>query len=277
MAAPAPAVSVDAAAFVPHLDPTGMPHMLKSDVPGTVRLLVTVGPDGNVLSAEAISGPEALRPLAVEEARGYKYRPVRRDGHPVVAITEAYVHSMPEGKLPVNPDVSEQVAASQRIAALEQQFPRTPEQALADLEQDAGEDRKAFYAADLAKAALAAGDLAKAESYAQLALAEKSDSNDDWNLGNRIHYGHIVLGRVAVRRDNLGQARDHLLAAGKTNGSPQLDSFGPDFALARELLEKGEKGAVLVYLDEVRVFWKMGGGRLDSWTKDIQSGKIPSF
>ena len=45
------------------------------------------------------------------------------------------------------------------------------------------------------------------------------------------------------------------MASGKTPGSPQLNSFGPDFMLDRELLEKGERAAVLAHLELVGKFW----------------------
>jgi hypothetical protein len=279
------AVSVDIGggvqAFIPGLDPVEANHDYPEEAKGAsgpVRLLVTIGPDGRVLNADPLTGPEPIRKFAVAQVMKYRYRPVLRDGKPVTAMTDTTVFLMPPGAyISVDGNPQGELAAAGRVRALEQQFPRTPQQVLADLEQDAGPDRKAFHATDLAQAALDAGDLAKAETYANLALFEKSDANDAWNRGNRIHKGHIVLGRVALRRDQLPQAREHLLAAGKTPGSPQLDSFGPDFTLARELLEKDDLTTVLAYLDECRAFWKLGAQRLDTWSQEIRSGKKPKF
>jgi len=267
-------VDTTAQAFIPHLDPVEAPHRDYSDttVVGIVHLLVTVGSDGKVIDAEPLGGPAQLRPLALADVRKYLYRPVLRDGKPVVAITEATLFYLPPGTRPPAPNLAESMGTAKRLADLQAQFPRTPEQVLADLEHDVG-DRTRFYITDLATAALDADDLDKAEAYAKQALAAE---DDDWNSGNRMHYGHIVLGRAALRRDNLPQARAELLAAGKTKGSPQLDSFGPDVVLAKALLEKGETAAVLEYLAEVRAFWKMGGSRLDSWTEAIKAGNKPS-
>jgi thiol-disulfide isomerase/thioredoxin len=60
-------------------------------------------------------------------------------------------------------------------------------------------------------------------------------------------------------------------------GSPQLNSFGPDWKLAAELLAHGEKDAVLTYIDLCRKFWKTGASRLDSWVSSIRAGGLPNF
>ena len=101
----------------------------------------------------------------------------------------------------------------------------------------------------------------KAESYAyeMLVLAEREkDDPCDWNYGNAVHDAHNILGRVALRRGDVESAKKHLIQAGKTIGSPQLNSFGPSMVLAKELLEKGESGTVLVYLDLCEAF--LGNG-----------------
>jgi hypothetical protein len=48
-------------------------------------------------------------------------------------------------------------------------------------------------------------------------------------------------------------------------------------SLAKDLLERGEVEAVLNYFESCRLFWKMGGARLDAWSKDVQAGNIPNF
>ncbi len=126
---------------------------------------------------------------------------------------------------------------------------------------------------DLATAALEAGDVAKARAYAEEML--ESDSQEGWNAGNLVHHGHLVLGRLALRDGDTKTAQEHLLAAGKTQGSPQLNSFGPNMTLAKELLEKGERQAVLEYFKLCGTFWKKGD--LEAWTQEVQAGKIPDF
>jgi hypothetical protein len=276
MSAPPRAEPTAAQAFIPHLDPLEAPHgdNFESEISGIVRMIVTVGTDGKVINTEVTAAPDALRAKALENIRQYRYRPVLRDGQPVIAMTEATIY-FGQGARQI--DTAAMIAASRRVAELQEQFPRSPQQVLADLEHDVLPERAAIYFTELAEAAFQAGDLDKAVHYAKDALTGKSDENDSWNEGNRVHKGHIVLGRVALRRDDVTAAAAHLIAAGKTKGSPQLNSFGPDVALARDLLAKGETAAVLQYLEECRVFWQMGGSRLDSWMKDIRAGKKPNF
>jgi tetratricopeptide (TPR) repeat protein len=129
----------------------------------------------------------------------------------------------------------------------------------------------------LAKMALTAGDAAKARDYAQRVLRDAADYAGHWNHGNAIHDGNSVLGRLALSDGKVETAKTFLLAAGKTPGSPQLNSFGPDVALAAELLDKGEKEAVLAYFELCRVFWNMGGERLDAWTQAVKENRLPDF
>jgi hypothetical protein len=82
----------------------------------------------------------------------------------------------------------------------------------------------------------------------------------------------MVLGLVALRQGSVANAKQYLLESGKTTGSPQLDSFGPDFTLAKELLQKGERETVLEYLSLCRKFWKMGAAKLDAMTDAARGG-----
>ena len=126
----------------------------------------------------------------------------------------------------------------------------------------------------LAKAALAANKSEKAKEYAEKMLNQKSSS---WNYGNNIHHGNIILGRIALSANDVAQAKERLIEAGKTPGSPQLDSFGPNMTLAEELLRKGETDVVLKYFELCSKFWKMGKDRLDDWSVGVKNGKIPNF
>jgi hypothetical protein len=94
-------------------------------------------------------------------------------------------------------------------------------------------------------------DLALA--YASEALQLAPQFKQDWNYGNAIHNGHVVLGRLALVHGDVESACKELLLAGKTPGSPQLDSFGPNMSLANELLGHGQRGVVIQYFDECHV------------------------
>jgi tetratricopeptide (TPR) repeat protein len=152
---------------------------------------------------------------------------------------------------------------------------------LAELEKaqstDPSAESKLYRLAYLAKSAFNAGQTEKASQYAKELLESGTNDRQDWNYGNAIHHGNTILGRLALRNGNAKQADEYLLKAGKTPGSPQLNSFGPNMALAKDLLEAGEKESILEYFDLCRTFWKMGGDRLDTWTTEVKAGKVPDF
>jgi tetratricopeptide (TPR) repeat protein len=142
-----------------------------------------------------------------------------------------------------------------------------------DRDERAAEERESLLPS-IATVALEAGETAKARSYAEEMLQAGGDATG-WNAGNLIHHGHLVLGRLALRDGDTKTAQEHLLAAGKTKGSPQLNSFGPNMTLAKELLEKGERQTVLEYFKLCGAFWK--NSDLEAWTKAVQAGNIPEF
>ena len=129
----------------------------------------------------------------------------------------------------------------------------------------------------LATSAFEAGETAKAQKYASELLLTAPKFKNDWNYGNALYEGNVVLGRVALERGDIAGAKEHLLAAGQTPGSPQLNSFGPNMTLAKGLLEKGEPDVVLAYLQSCGKFWKMGGEKLQAWMATIKGGGTPDF
>lgn len=134
----------------------------------------------------------------------------------------------------------------------------------------------AFYKlTDAVLPAVEAGDLDKAKRDAERLLAQAASKKGDWNYGNAFHKGHLALGRIALARGDKNGAIAHLLEAGKTPGSPQLNSFGPNMTLAKELLAQGEKGATLRYFDECGVFWH--DNKLAQWKQEIANGQTPDF
>ena len=274
-------------AYVPDLKPIEMvdpvfpPAAKAAGLQGMVKLLVTVDPSGRVVKAEPLAGPKELRQAAIETAQQWRFRPVIRNGVPVFAYTQGMVDFTDFDKpltAQPQPDLAEEMRAAERGAALQARFPRTPEQILADTEQNLGGlsgQERAFALPDLAKAAVDAGALDKAVGYANEALQHAAQSDPrqrDWNYGNEIYTGNMVLGLVALRQDDVGKARQYLLESAKTPGSPVLGSFGPDLRLASELLKKGEKDAVLEFLEACRSFWKIGGPRLDALIAKVRAG-----
>lgn len=100
---------------------------------------------------------------------------------------------------------------------------------------------------------------------------------DDWNYGNAIQDFSVVFGLLCLRGGDAEAASDHLLAAGRSPGSPQMDSFGPNMSLAKALLEAGHHDVVLQYLELCRVFWEIDRGQLDKWTDEVVRGLCPNF
>src|SRR5215204_6322611 len=113
-----------------------------------------------------------------------------------------------------------------------------------------GDAEKHFYNSTLAAPqAFNAGDLEKAAILSEDLLRQAESWKKDWNYGNAIHAANVVLGRIALINKEPDKAKAYLLKAGKTPGSPQLNTFGPDMLLASEMLKRGETETVLEYFD----------------------------
>lgn len=138
----------------------------------------------------------------------------------------------------------------------------------------ADDARRHAMLAQTAKAAFEAGDLDRARSYA-LELLEATDESN-WNFGNAVHHGNLILGRLALNSGDVELAKLHLIKAGETPGSPQLNSFGPNMTLAKELLEKEERQSVLDYLALCGKFWR-NHDQLEAWAGEVATGRIPDF
>jgi hypothetical protein len=140
----------------------------------------------------------------------------------------------------------------------------------------AKDDKDRFYALnDAAKAAFEIGMVDDAARHAQELLDLATRFTGDWNYGNAIHDGHMVLGRVALSRGNVEGAKKELLMAGGTKGSPQLNSFGPNMSLAKDLLEQKQVDVVVEYLQLCGKFWEMEDGRLKRWSGLAKAGRLP--
>jgi tetratricopeptide (TPR) repeat protein len=155
-------------------------------------------------------------------------------------------------------------AAAAALAEFERAYTLTPEA------------YKSYMLKDLTKSAFDAGETSKARMYAEQTLQAAQSGKKDWNLGNDIFFGNLILGRLALKAGDVEQAKHYLIESGKTPGSPQLDSFGPNMTLAKELLEKGEKDVVLEFFDLCAKFWKYQP-RLAEWIATVKAGAIPDF
>jgi hypothetical protein len=144
------------------------------------------------------------------------------------------------------------------------------------------EQERCYQLTDVVKGAARTCDgnrLANAEGPAREVLGLQPGFRHDVLYGNAIHYANLVLGRIALRQGTTEDARRYLLRAGGTSGSPNLDDYGPDMTLARELLEHKEIVTVLRYFSLCSRFWKNEQRNcvLADWTAAVKGGQIPAF
>jgi len=143
---------------------------------------------------------------------------------------------------------------------------------------------------DLTRAAFWAGDYDQAREYAQDWLKaseylekEPPPATNNERLvrkqeqGQAIHDANMILGEIALSEGKVKDAAQFLIEAGKATDGKTLTSYGPDLALSNDLLDKGERQAVLTFFEECRAFWKIGDDRLSLWTKAVQAGQKPEF
>jgi hypothetical protein len=130
---------------------------------------------------------------------------------------------------------------------------------------------------DLTEAAVLAEDWERVRQTAERVLVDNESCTRTFQYGNAIHWANIALGHAALAHEQLTLASDYLVRAGKTPGSPQLDSFGPDFDLPRTLLERGERTAVLTYLTDCARFWEGNEALLEEWRVAIERGEPNPF
>jgi len=135
---------------------------------------------------------------------------------------------------------------------------------------------RSMFLRPLAESMIEVGDLVAADTLASAALANLADL-DPRARGNPEYDMNEIRGRVALRHGDREAAVEFLRRAGRTHGSPQLSSFGPRFVLARELLEVGERAAVLDFLDAVALFWHGADAEaaLADARREIEAGRIP--
>jgi len=138
----------------------------------------------------------------------------------------------------------------------------------------------------VAKAALEAGLNDEAELYADQALALAAEGRfskappvtfESDAEGEAVFLGNLVLGRLALLRDDVQAAETYLLLSGKIKAGSQT-FWGPNMTLARELLKRNRTKVVLEFLEEVKEFWleECAFGKPEEWEKAIRAGKMPT-
>ena len=135
-------------------------------------------------------------------------------------------------------------------------------------------DGDGVHDADVAAMAWLAGEAETAERYARRMV---ENPGRGWNEGNRVYDGNRILGHLALDAGDHEAAVGFLDAAGASEGSPQLNSFGPELTLAQALLDADETDAVLRHLEAVGRFWAMDDGKLQAWAEAIRAGQKPTL
>lgn len=123
----------------------------------------------------------------------------------------------------------------------------------------------------LARLGLEAGELDKAELYGKKVLSS-AERHAVVNLNK--YYAHLLLGQVAMKRNDIAQAKEHLAQAGDT-GSFMMRNM----SLAQMLLDKGETEAVLEYLQMAKAAgpnnqWQE---QIEEWTSAIEANEQLNF
>jgi hypothetical protein len=110
---------------------------------------------------------------------------------------------------------------------------------------------------------------------------------------NALHVLHLLQARIAMDRGDMKAADRLLVKAAKIPKESSFETFGPNTTLARAMLEKGRKEAVLEYLELSKKFWTgtpsrhndqgvvthlpKGSVLADRWISEIKAGKIPAM
>jgi tetratricopeptide (TPR) repeat protein len=148
------------------------------------------------------------------------------------------------------------------------------QQALDHLKSAAAPEQRLAPLAEAARWSLAAGKTADAAKFAREILDLQPSLRALPAAADAAHVARQVLGRIALREGRTDEAKRLLMESILTPG-PRLTDYGPGMGLAKELLEKGERQAVLDYLAACARFWNRS--RLEEWSGAINDGKTPDF
>jgi hypothetical protein len=122
------------------------------------------------------------------------------------------------------------------------------------------------------ESAVAAGRWDLSEQYATELSAWVDHAPVRARMGDAVFHSQRILGHVALRRGDVEAAKAHLLRCCSGGSSPVLHSFGPDFSLAQELLDRGERETVLEFLEQCRTIWTDHSSTVDRLVQEVRSG-----
>jgi len=145
------------------------------------------------------------------------------------------------------------------------------------LAADADKQQRFTNLTDVAISAYGAGYMDRADAVSREMLESAAKLEKNWNTGNAIYWANIVLGKIYLAKGDLDQSCTYLIRASETCGSPQLDTFGPEFELCESLANQGRIDASITYLSNCSKFWKSSSGQLRKWQKQLTNGIVPGF
>jgi hypothetical protein len=146
-----------------------------------------------------------------------------------------------------------------------------------DLQKAKTAEQRFYALGGAAKRSFEIGKVEDARNFATELIVLTPKYTNNWNYGNAIQDANLVLGRIAVHEGKIIEAKKFLAASGKSNGSPQMNSFGPNMSLALDLLKAGERDAVLEHFIRCRKFWKFHPEKINGWIDEVMAGKTPDF
>jgi hypothetical protein len=97
------------------------------------------------------------------------------------------------------------------------------------------------------------------------------------NSGDATYAGNLILAQVALDKDDVSSAKRYLMQAASTTGTRRIEQNGLDVSVARVLFDRGEKDAVLEYLQRGRDLWPQGTQIIGRWEAAIRAGRRPNF
>lgn len=163
------------------------------------------------------------------------------------------------------------------------------EQALSQIKKERSRERdrdRKRLLVNLSRVGLKLKNYGRTRAFATELILDFGNDPDEFGYEEAAHKGNIVLGRIALAENDIEKAKEHLLIAIRAplrSESPWLSDI--DLDLARELLAKGEKDAILEYVRlylslrerEKETYYKSEISALKSWQEQIKAGKIPSL
>lgn len=124
-------------------------------------------------------------------------------------------------------------------------------------------------AGDMAQAAFKVGDMSGAAELARIHLRSHDRT--------AVQRANTILGRVALRSGDIASAKQYLLDSSGPEAEKDVSVSGPTLVLAKELLQQGERDAVLQYLENCLLLWTRGENVIQLWIAEIKNGKTPNF